>query len=180
MKNILAHSAELNAGKDAQNALNKAKEVALAKKAGGDADAGYAVDQITEILGKHATDGGFTLNVNSKKLSAGGKETFNKNGENIALSFDWIADGEATVVLRGVPVARLTTDKVEIVGGKKSLLRSIPKANTILFEVRIVADRLFVVSNGESLGLTRFSKKLWSCQESCGRRNGTCGKQRQH
>ena len=32
VKNILAHSAELNAGKDAQNALNKAKEVALAKK----------------------------------------------------------------------------------------------------------------------------------------------------
>lgn len=150
VKNILAHSAELNAGKDAQNALNKAKEVALAKKAGGDADAGYAVDQITEILGKHATDGGFTLNVNSKKLSAGGKETFNKNGENIALSFDWIADGEATVVLRGVPVARLTTDKVEIVGGKKSLVLN-PKGEYNTLEVRIVADRLFVVSNGESL-----------------------------
>ena len=124
--------------------------MALAKKAGGDADAGYAVDQITEILGKHATDGGFTLNVNSKKLSAGGKETFNKNGENIALSFDWIADGEATVVLRGVPVARLTTDKVEIVGGKKSLALN-PKGEYNTLEVRIVADRLFVVSNGESL-----------------------------
>ena len=150
VKSILAHANDLNAGADVQKALNKAKEVALAKKATGDADAGYAADEITEILGKHKSDNGFTLNANTKTVSAGGKETLSKNGENIAMTFDWKTDGEAVVVLRSVPVVRLSADKVELVGEKKSLaLNPAGEYNTL--EVRLVDDRLFVTSNGKSL-----------------------------
>lgn len=150
VKSILAHANDLNAGADVQKALNKAKEVALAKKAAGDADAGYAADEITEILGKHKSDNGFTLNANTKTVSAGGKETLNKSGENIAMTFDWKTDGEATVVLRSVPVVRLSAGKVELVGEKKSLaLNPAGEYNTL--EVRLVDDRLFVTSNGKSL-----------------------------
>ena len=150
VKSILAHADGLNAGADVQKALNKAKEVALAKKATGDADAGYAADEITEILGKHKSDNGFSLNANAKTVAAGGKETLSKNGENIAMTFDWKTGGEAVVVLRSVPVVRLSADKAELVGEKKSLsLNPAGEYNTL--EVRLVDDRLFVTSNGEAL-----------------------------
>ncbi len=150
VKNILAHANSLNAGADVQNALNKAKEIALAKKAAGDADAGYAADEITEILGRHKQDNGFSLIANTKTVAAGGKEIISKSGENIAMTFDWKTGGEAKVVLRSVPVVRLLADKVELVGEKKFLALN-PAGGYNTLEVRLVDDRVFVTSNGDVL-----------------------------
>lgn len=150
VKTIVAHNDELNAGDDVKAALNKAKEIAQAKKATGDADAGYAVDEIDLTLGKLQAANGYTINLNTKDLKAGEKLALAEKQENVAFTFDWKTDGEATVTLRSVPVAKLSASGIEIVGTKKTAALN-PQGEYNTFEVRLVDDRVFITSNGVSV-----------------------------
>lgn len=149
-KNIIGSNGSLNAGKAVLDGLNKAKEVCQAKKETGDADAGYAVDQIAGLVSANDGSHGFTLGTATKTIAAGGKETLAKNQENLALTFDWKTDGEATLVLRSLPIVRLSAQGVRLAGGDKSAVANAAgEFNTL--EVRLVDDRLFVTSNGVKL-----------------------------
>lgn len=149
-KNIIGATPALNAGEAVLKGLNKAKEVSQAKKDTGDADAGYAVDQITGLISNNNSAHGFTLNSGVKTVAAGGKEVLCNNQENLALTFDWKTDGEATLSLRSIPVVRLSAQKVELIGSKKSAVAN-PAGEYNTLEVRLVDDRLFVTSNGEKV-----------------------------
>ena len=148
VKNIVAHSDELNAGDDVLKALDKAKSVAQTKKNAGDADAGYAIDEIAGIVAKHKAGSGYTLNQNSKQIAGGEKFNIASKQENIAFTFDWKAEGEATVKLRSQAVLRLTSEGVEVVGTNKKF--GIDTANDFnSLEVKLVDDRIFVTSNAQ-------------------------------
>ncbi len=164
-KTIVSHNDELNAGDEVVKLLNKAKEIALEKKNSGNADAGYAVDEITETLGKHKDGNGFTINANLKDFAQGEKLSFAKNQENIAYVLDWKTDGEATVVLRSLPVARLSAKGLEIIGTKKTYSVN-PEGEFNTLKVNLVDDRLFIESNGEKIATNAVFKEIAGTEKS--------------
>lgn len=158
VKTIVSHNNAINAGENVLKILNKAKEIALSKKTG-NADAGYAADELSETIAKHSQGNGFTVNANSKTLAQGEKLTLAKNQENIQYVLDWKTDGEATVVLRSVPVARLSAKGIEIIGTKKTYAVN-PDGEYNTLKVNLVDDRVFISSNGENVAANAVLKDI--------------------
>lgn len=150
VKSVIGRNQSLNTGDAALKALAKANEICAARKAGGDADAGYAVDEIAGIVAKNVKAPGYTFDENAKTLAEGQKIGEKGSRENIAMAFDWKTDGEAVITLRSQPVVTLSPEGVKIPALNKSIApRKQGEWNTI--RLSLTDDRLFVYSNGETL-----------------------------
>lgn len=132
VKELIGKNADLQAGASAKAVLNKAKDIFSTYKAGGDADAGYALDEISGILPKFAKNG-------FEALSA------TKKYENFELNAD--VQGEGSVVVRSVPEIKLTADGITF--GDKTA--KVNKGSWNNLNVKVINDRIFIDVNGSTL-----------------------------
>lgn len=140
---IAEKNASLQKGSAVRDALNKAVAVFKQKQAGGDADAGYAVDRVNLMTAKWNNEGGF------KAVSAtqSADVVLGSNLENFDTYFDWKATGDAIITLRSMPLVRLSvSDGVSVEGSKT--VAPVRKNEWNSIHVKMNNDRLFVNVNG--------------------------------
>ncbi len=150
VRSVISRNGNLNGGGGVRSALQNSIAVFSKDKAAGDADAGYAIDDVNGMLAKTG-ENGFTLSQNSAVAKAGGESlSYGGRHENFQITADWKGEADATVILRDVPVISLRGNAVEFIGSKKPAAVNAPgEWNTL--EIKVVDDRIFVVSNGEEM-----------------------------
>ena len=158
VKTIVAKCNPMPGGEAVCKALERAHEVykELAKS---DADAGYAVDELTGLLGKIPADGfavlpadglaGWTaVAVNPAETPATiGTE---KEYENFELWIEWRSEGEAGMAVRSMPLIRLGgAAGTGLADGKaaRTVADNAPGTWNTLY-VKVVDDRITLVENG--------------------------------
>lgn len=151
VKSIMGKNAALQNGAAAKAALEKAKTIFQSEKAKGDADAGYAVDELNGMLAKASADG--FVDVTSTMRATGKQKELAGKHENFELWMDWKSDKSAILKLRSMPELQLdgtigvsylyadetTTDNVNTAGEYNALY------------VKVLNDRLWVTSNGKKV-----------------------------
>lgn len=150
VRGIISSNGALNGGADIKNALQKAVEAFSKDKANGDADAGYAIDDVNGLLSK-TTATGFTLGSGTATLAAGSAPaSLNKDYENFQITVDFKGSGKATATLRGVPVFTIDGSSFAFVGPKEAkALNAEGEWNTL--EIKVVDDRIFTSINGTEI-----------------------------
>ncbi len=144
VKTILGKNEALQQGRAVKDMLEKSREVFLARKAKGDADAGYAVDEIGGMLAALNADGGFAVAAADALTPA---LTLGDDVENFDLYFDWDATAPATLYLRSMPL--VTLDPATGVSSGSATLPVADGWNNI--HAKMLNDRLFVDVNGHGL-----------------------------
>lgn len=150
---IITKNAELQKGSAVKNILQKAQNIFRKQKEGGDADAGYAVDEITNILPK-ITEGGYEP-VSPSAGEATTKKAFGsqKKYENCEIYAEWKTDGNGVLSIRSMQeinldgkngVSMIYPDKQS-----KTCAANVEDWNSLY--VKIVNDRIFVISNGDKV-----------------------------
>ena len=138
VRNIVAKNEALQKGKTVKGLLESARKIFAEHKANGDADAGYAIDDIDRMLGNMSDEGGFTdVTGKGKKIA--------DDAENFELYFDWNPAAPAAVTLRSMPLITLDPAKGLTVCGKT--FPAIQSWNTVY--VKMINDRIFVDLNGK-------------------------------
>lgn len=158
---IISQNGALNGGKDVRAALQKAKDVFAKDKANGDADAGYAMDDVNGMLAKTAENG---PSLSSKVATGADAEVKgDKQYENFSMTFDWKTDDAASLVLRGTPMFALYKKGVCAVGSKEEkACNAEGEWNTL--EVKVVDDRIFAVLNGENIAVNALLPEVSGAQ----------------
>lgn len=147
VKEIVAHNAALNAGTDVKQMLEKAKAAYAAHK--DNADAGYAVDEITGLQAKTAVEG-YELGTNNNTYGANAIHIAKPMAENFEMAFDWNCEGTMLVVVRGMPILMIDRNKgVSLNTIDWKTFSSLGNWNTA--NVKVVDDRIFVAVNGNQL-----------------------------
>ena len=173
VKTIVAKCNPMPGGEAVRKALERAHEVykELAKS---DADAGYAVDEITGLLGKIPADGFAVLptrQVAKLRKAAGEAVAANwgaangllefaakapatigteKEYENFELWIEWRSEGEAGMAVRSMPLIRLGgAAGTGLADGKaaRTVADNAPGTWNTLY-VKVVDDRITLVENG--------------------------------
>ena len=160
VKNIVAKKAELQQGPEIKNILTKAQSVFQTEKNKGNADAGYAVDEISGILANFNTNGGYHSAIPGDKVtgvSAGSLELQGKDYENFELYLDWDASSDAMLTLRSMPIVKLAAAGVSYVYGDKTIPAS-QGWNTVY--VKMLNDRLFLELNGTKIAENAIVKNV--------------------
>jgi hypothetical protein len=133
IKDIVAKNEDLQSGELVKGILKKAQDVCRAQK--GDADAGYAVDEINGLLQKFSADGYETIistpGMNTEKARIIAKDVY----ENFELYMEWKTDGEGKLNLRSMPLVDLKPVTGE-------------EGNWNTLYCKVIDDRMFVESNG--------------------------------
>lgn len=143
VKLIVSKNADLQNGETTKSLLTKAQDIYKAQKAGGNADAGYAVDEITGILSKMNANGYKNTNIKGSNVNLGDKL------ENFEFYMDW--KGAGKLQLRSMPAINLC-DKEGVsmaFGDSKKVAAKKGEWNTLY--VKVVNDRVMVQNNGETL-----------------------------
>jgi hypothetical protein len=141
VKELIGKNEALQGGAANKALLNKTKDIFSTYKANGDADAGYAIDEISGILPKFAASGYDKLNATKKY-------------ENFELNAD--VKGEGSVVVRSVPEIKLTADGITF--GDKTAKVSKDSWNNLY--VKVLNDRIFINVNGNTLVENAILKKI--------------------
>ena len=149
VRNILTKNKELLAGQTVKQLLTKAKEV-YTELARSDADAEYAIKDINGLLASVAPTG-FELRLDEGK--AEGKQTVSdkRQYENFELFMEFHTEGSGVLNLRSMP-------EVKLQSGTASFMYAAPVQNAAKAQsawttvyVKLVNDRLFVQSNGQTV-----------------------------
>ena len=135
VKTVVSKREELQGGAWTKAALNKAKGI-LQKASATDADAGYAVDEITGMLEKLGAEGAEV----SDALAA-------KKVENFELSLDFKAGEAFTLVVRDMPIVKACDKGVKYVYGEKDGALN-PNGEWNNLYVKVANDRIQLVVNG--------------------------------
>ncbi len=143
VKQIVSKNESLQNGETVKSLLTKAQDIYKAQKADGDADAGYAVDEITGILSKMGANGYKNTNITGSAVKLGDKL------ENFEFYMDWKGGGK--LQLRSMPAINLCDkDGVSMAFGEsKKVAAKKGEWNTLY--VKVVNDRVMVQNNGETL-----------------------------
>lgn len=148
IKTILGKNEAMRRGKAVKDMLEKSRGIFLTRKAQGDADAGYAVDEIGGMLAALDADGGFAV---AAPDAAVADLCLGDDVENFDLYFDWNATAPATLWLRSMPLVTLVPGKGISVGDV-----TVPVAdgwNNI--HAKMLNDRLFVYVNGHDVAVNQ-------------------------
>lgn len=138
VRNIVAKNEALQKGKTVKGLLESARKIFAEHKANGDADAGYAIDDIDRMLGNMSDEGGFAdVTGKGKKIA--------DDAENFELYFDWNPAAQAALTLRSMPLITLDPAKGLTVYGKT--FPAIQSWNTVY--IKMINDRIFVDLNGK-------------------------------
>lgn len=137
VRTIVAKNEALQQGPTVKAILEKANKIFAEHKAQGDADAGYAMDDIKGIMDRMNPEGGFNPVEPVDGLVA-------DEAENFEIYFDWKGAEPATVVLRSMPIITLDPAKGLVYGEKNIPLTQ--GWNNV--HIRMVNDRIFVDVNG--------------------------------
>lgn len=133
VKALISKTADLQGGKTEKALLEKTKDVYQTLKSNGNPDAGYAIDEISQL---------------QPKLQENGFEPLqNKKYENFELYADF--KGQGTVIARSAEVVKLGAEEIKFVGEENKLHADKNSWNNIY--VKVVNDRIFVNVNGEKL-----------------------------
>ena len=144
VKDIVAKTADLQKGAEIKAALEKAQSVFKAEKDKGNADAGYAVDEIAGILAKYDAASGY------KTAVAKADNGFKQDGpyENFEMYFEWDATGAPTLNLRSMPIVKLEKSGISYVYGDKKVAAN---DGWNLIYVKMLNDRLLLEVNGQAV-----------------------------
>lgn len=149
VRNIVAKNEALQKGKTVKGILEKARKIFADHKAQGDADAGYAIDDIDRMLGNMSEEGGFA------DVTANGK-TIAKDAENFELYFDWNPSAPAVITLRSMPIVTLDPTNGLTVCGKT--FPTIQAWNNVY--VKMNNDRIFVDLNGKPVVVNEIASNI--------------------
>lgn len=145
-KNLVAKHAAFQGGSYTRGLMAETQKTLTAWKQKGDADAGYALDEIGGFLPKFK-DYGFAPV--GKALSVARKTTvLDKDVENFEAYLEWKTDGEGLLSLRSMPALVLNPAGVRYVHANNKGIAA-KKGEWNLLYVKFVDDRLTVMSNGE-------------------------------
>lgn len=139
VRNIITKTPSLQQGAEVKKMLDKAVTIFQSHKDAGDADAGYAIDDIKGVIANMNNDGGFAVVANNAAID--------KDAENFEMYIDWNGAAPATINLRSMPLITLEPGKGVTYAGN-----TIPAAqgwNTI--HVTMVNDRITADVNGTPL-----------------------------
>jgi len=103
VRNIITKVPALQQGAEVKNMLDKSVTIFQRHKDQGDADAGYAIDDIKGVLAAMNNNGGFAIVSDAANID--------KDAENFELYFDWNGTTPATVNLRSMPLITLEPGK---------------------------------------------------------------------
>lgn len=143
VKDILSKNIDLLGGNTGKQMLTKAQDIFRAQQ---DADAGYAVDEITGLLSKVPESGFEAVAVNAVAPNKAFKSA--KQYENFEMYLDWKSADEATMSVRSMPEITLSGTKgVQFLHGESAENTIQPEEWNTLF-VKVLNDRIFVESNG--------------------------------
>ena len=147
---IISSNAALNGGNDVKGILQKALAVFGRDKAAGDADAGYAIDDVSGMMAKTAANGFVYANAAATLNAGGSPASLGKDYENFQITVDFKCSGKATATLRGVPVFTVQGNSFAFVGPKEAkALNAEGEWNTL--EIKVVDDRIFTSINGTEI-----------------------------
>lgn len=149
VKTILRGQTGYQGGDFNRRMLNKSLEVFKAWKQSGNADAGYAMDEINGVL-KKFRDTGFAPVSEKQQVGASvkvGSRTVGlaKDVENFEAYLEWEQEGEGLLFLRSMPAVKLGPTVSYIHGGKAVEAN---RDGWNLLYIRFVDDRLTVKNNG--------------------------------
>ena len=153
VREIVSKVADLQKGAEVKTIIEKAKTVFQAEKDKGDADAGYAVDDLAGILAKIDAAGGYKVALDKSDNG------FKKEGsyENFEMFFEWDATGSPVLSLRSMPIVKLQKSGISyIYGGKKVAAND----GWNLIYVKMLNDRLFVEVNGQIVAQNAIVKNV--------------------
>lgn len=153
IKTIIAKNKDNQKGEIVKTLLNKAKSIFVAQKEKGDADAGYSVDEITDLMPK-------IINKGYEEIFTGGDVTVkkaissSKKYENFELMFDWkCKDGAKGILeLRSMPQVILTCSGASIAKNERNCetcKNDCNKWNSLY--IKVVNDRIMIILNGEKI-----------------------------
>ena len=148
VKDIVAKTADLQKGAEVKTILEKAKKVFKAEKDKGNADAGYAADEVDGILAKLDAQGGFKAV--SELKNAGPFENFE-------MYFEWDGAADAVLNLRSMPIVKLEKAGISYVYSDKKVA---PAGAWTLVYVKMLNDRLFVEVNGQPVATNAVVKNV--------------------
>lgn len=133
IKDIISKNVDLQGGELVKGILKKAQDVCRAQT--GDADAGYAVDEINGLLSKLAA-GGYETVIGAPEKATAKKPVGSKNSyENFELYMEWQSGSNGMLWLRSMPEVAL-----------KAQDGNANDWNTLY--CKVINDRMFVESNG--------------------------------
>lgn len=137
VRNIITKTPGFQQGAEVNKMLEKAIAIFQKHKDAGDADAGYAIDDIKGVMASMDKDGGYTV--------AGSNTIIDKDAENFEIYFDWDGTEPVSLKLRSMPVI-VTLEPVKgLTYGDKSAAAS-KGWNTV--HVTMVNDRISADING--------------------------------
>lgn len=139
VRNIITKVPSLQQGPEVKEMLEKATAILQRHKDAGDADAGYAIDDIKGVMASMNNEGGFN--------TAAAGSAIDKDAENFELYFDWNGTDAATVNLRSMPLVTLEPGKGITYAGKS--IAAGKGWNTV--HITMVNDRINVDVNGTTL-----------------------------
>lgn len=150
VRTIAGKNADLQKGAAVKRMLQQAKDVFAAQK--NDPDAGYAVDEINNLLPKVAENGFTDVTADLKTVK---KNTLQLPGkyENFELWLDWKSEKSGTLSLRSMPELQLDgTLGASYIHADETTTGNVntPGEWNTLY-VRVVNDRLWVESNGQTV-----------------------------
>jgi len=148
VKDIISKNVDLQKGAAIKKALQKAQDVFKGQKS--NADAGYAVDEITGILPKFGEKGYEPVATDITEVNAKKAFSLPKKYENFEMYLDWKSDSKSSLSVRTMPEVNLD--------GKAGVTMTYPdKDNAIgtinagdwnTLYIKVINDRIFVESNG--------------------------------
>ncbi len=153
IREIVSKVASLQKGADVKAIIEKAKGIFQAAKDKGDADAGYAVDDLSGMLAKFDAAGGYKTVLDSSDKG------FKKDGpyENFEMFFEWDATGAPDLILRSMPIVKLQKAGISYVYGDKKVAA---QDGWNLIYVKMLNDRLFIEVNGQTVAQNAIVKNV--------------------
>lgn len=148
VKDIISKNAELQKGATIKKALQKAQDVFRAQKS--NADAGYAVDEISGILPKFAEKGYEPLVTEATEATAKKAFSLPKKYENFEMYLDWKSDSKSTLSVRTMPEVNLDgkAGVTMVYASKQDKTGNVNANDWNTLYIKVVNDRIFVESNG--------------------------------
>lgn len=139
VKYIFAKEDGLRKGVTAKNLLEQAHKVFMTLRAG-DADAGYAADEIAGMLNGYDENGGYAAVAESGPAG---------DFENFDLYFDWNGVEPLTLTLRSMPLAVFDPQTGVTVNGHNHAVK--PGVTTV--HARVINDRIFLELGSDALAV---------------------------
>ena len=148
VKDIISKNTELQKGFTIKKLLQKAQDVFRAQKS--NADAGYAVDEISGILPKFGEKGYEPLTTGITEVTAKKAFSLPKKYENFEMYLDWKSDSKSTLSVRSMPAIYLDgkAGVTMVYQDKQNTAGAINAGDWNTLYVKVINDRIFVESNG--------------------------------